>query len=125
MNFTGKFDLPPQIIDLRPQLRAFQVEALTKDGIPINVVTFIPFKIAPGQQTVKLGHSFPANHKSIQAAVTCGLVDRTEANNNEQKHEWDGQLVPLLATPIVQDVISHYKMDELCGPGNPERAGRG
>jgi regulator of protease activity HflC (stomatin/prohibitin superfamily) len=121
LNFTGKFDLPPQIVDLRPQLRAFPVDALTKDGIPINVATFIPFKISSGQQTVKLGHPFPANQESIQAAVTCGLVDKTEGNNGEQKHEWDGQLVPLLATPIVQDVISHYKMDELCGPDNPRK----
>lgn len=117
LNFSDRFDQPPQIVDLRPQLRIFSVEALTKDGISVNVLTFIPFKIDSGGQA-QLGQSFPIRHKAIHAAITSGLTERTDDNHSVPKHEWDGQLVPLTATPIVQDVISEYNIDELCVPGN-------
>ncbi|MCP4628820.1 MAG: hypothetical protein GY850_35730, partial [bacterium] len=116
LNFTSKFDLPPQIIDLRPQLRAFPVKALTKDGIPLQVVTFIPFKFNTGRQ-VELGKSFPIRPRAICTAVAGGLVERKEDKKESgKKYKWDGQLVPLIATPIMQDIISRYKVDELCGP---------
>lgn len=116
LSFTGLFDLPPRIIDLRPQLRAFDVEALTKDGIPIKVLTFIPFQIESGSQAVQLGHSFPFRPRAIYEVVARELVEKGGV-----KHEWDGQLVPAIATRVIQDIIGRYNVDELCASLDPDR----
>ncbi len=122
LTFTHLFDLPPKVVDLRPQLRAFPVEALTKDGIPIKVVIFIPFRIDSGGQLVELGRPFPFRKRAVYLAVAGELIER-KPNKEEsgKRHEWDGQLVPVIATRIVQDIISRYTVDELCAPLDPER----
>jgi hypothetical protein len=125
LNFTNTYDLEPRIIDLRPQLRAFPVEALTKDGIPIQVVTFIPFRINGDGNTVKLGQSFPFRPGAIRDVLRSELTERKpdkEDRESGQKYSWDGGpkdgLVPLMGTRIMQDIISRYTIDELCAqPG--------
>jgi hypothetical protein len=116
LSFTDVFDLPPKIIDLRPQLRAFEVEALTKDGIPIGVLTFTSFRLDAGGQEVLLGQSFPLRRRAVFEVVTKELVEKSGV-----KYEWNGQLVPVIATRIVQDIISRYTVDELCAALDPGR----
>jgi hypothetical protein len=117
LSFTDIFDLSPRVIDLRPQLPAFPVEALTKDGIPIRVLTFTPFRIDTGGQQVELGQSFPFRHQAVYNVVATELVERTSRKEESgEKHRWDGRLVPVIATRIVQDIISRYTLDELCAP---------
>jgi hypothetical protein len=120
--------MEPRIVDLRPQLRAFPVEALTKDGIPIKVVTFVPYRIETGNQTVELGRGFPFRQSAVYQALASEVVERKPDKADREsgkKYEWNGGpedgLVPLLATPIVQDVISRYNIDELCAPFDPEK----
>lgn len=128
LNFTGQYELEPRIIDLKPQLRAFPVEALTRDGIPIKVVTFTPFRIDTGGKIVALGESFPFRPEAIHHALAGELVERKPDKHDEangRKYTWDGGpydgLVPAIATRIVQDIISRYTVDELAAPFNPEK----
>lgn len=125
LSFTGVYDLEPRIVDLRPQIRAFPVQALTKDGIPIEVVTFVPSRVDPGKETPQLGGSFPFRQKAVYSLLNHELVERTQDKKRSgQKHEWAGGpvdgLIPLIGRPIVQDIISRYTIDELCAPHNPE-----
>lgn len=122
LTFTGMFELEPKILDLRPQLRPFHVEAVTKDGVPIRVLVFIPFRIKPHprRQEVRPGESFSFHRPAINELVAGELIERKRRKEaSGEKHEWDGQLVPLLTTRIVQDIISKYDVDELCAPFNP------
>lgn len=121
LNFTGMFDLAPKIIDLRPQLRRFYVEALTKDGIPIRVLTFVPFGIHPGTQKVGLGRPFPFRHRAVYDIVAREPVERKRKKDESgERHEWDVQLIPLVTTRIVQDIIGKYTVDDLCAPLDPD-----
>jgi regulator of protease activity HflC (stomatin/prohibitin superfamily) len=119
LNFSGTFDQPPRLIDLRPQLRTFTVEALTKDDITIRVDLFVHFKIDTGHQVAKLGHPFPISQKAVYLAVTSDLIERMGKQDKDKKHTWDDRLVCLIATPIVQDIISGYTVAELCGSADP------
>jgi regulator of protease activity HflC (stomatin/prohibitin superfamily) len=120
LSFTGMFDLEPKALDLRAQLRAFNVEALTKDGIPIRVLVFMPFRVHAGKQEVEMGKSFPFLRKAVFEIVTGEFVERRRQKEaGGDRHEWDGTLVPTLVTPIVQDVICTYTVDELCAPLDP------
>jgi regulator of protease activity HflC (stomatin/prohibitin superfamily) len=126
LTFTGTYDLEPRILDLRPQLRAFPVEALTKDGIPIKVVTFVPSRIDPGNETPQLGESFPFRKKAVYSLLNHELVERKQDKKQSgKKHEWVGGptdgLIPLIARPIVQDIISRYTIDDLCAAQDPDK----
>ena len=130
LNFTDLFDQEPRVVDLRPQLRAFPVEALTKDGIPLKVTTFIPFRIDAGDQVVEPGGAFPFRPGAIHAVIRSELAARTadkQAKDSGKKHAWDGGpkedgLIPMRGTRIMQDIINRYQVDELCNdPTNPQQ----
>jgi regulator of protease activity HflC (stomatin/prohibitin superfamily) len=123
LSFTEMFDLEPKVLDLRPQVRTFQVQALSQDGIPIRLRASIAFRIRsdPHRPQPQLGRSFPYHREAIHQIVAGELTDRkTEKNPDERTHEWDEELVPVLATRIVQDVIGSYTVDELCASFEPD-----
>jgi len=112
LTFTGLFDRVSQIVDLRAQLKAFDVEALTEDGIRVQALVFVLFKIRspdlpPGR--------FWAEEESANAifdAVRAQPVEDAELRN------WD-DLVRITGERIFQDIISHYRFDKLCARDLP------
>jgi regulator of protease activity HflC (stomatin/prohibitin superfamily) len=132
LTFTGLFQSMDQVIDLRPQLRAFDVEAITKDGILIKVLTFIPFKIDDGGRQPELGEPFPFDKKAAFRAIYDQPIEhkrekkedpvekKQQTVENLEKVKWD-YLVPAIGRRIVQDIISRYAVDELCAADDPAR----
>lgn len=107
LTFTGRFEVIQRVMDLRPQLKAFPVEARTLDGIPLRVLTFCPFHIHWGGQKPTPGKPFPFQKRAIFQAVTAEPVEQG------QKRGWE-DLVVIHGTRIMQDIISRYKFDDLC-----------
>jgi len=107
LTFTGQREVVYQTMDLRPQLRAFPVEAITKDGIRIRVLIFFPFKLAAGGRKPEIGQSFPLEKASLLSAAQQQLVEKG------QKILWD-ETVRIVATQSLRKIISEYKFDELC-----------
>lgn len=116
--FTERFQVVQQVVDLRPQLRTFPVEACTEDGIPICVQTFIPFRIQWNGQEPALGKSFPIEDDAIFQAVTGEMVEEQQ----DLKHNWD-DLVEIHATQILRDILSRFKFDDLCMALGPHTSG--
>jgi hypothetical protein len=120
--FTGYADHIVRTVDLRPQLRVFHVEALTRDGIKIRVLAFTPFKIDSRGRQPRLGEHLPYNKSAAFKAVHAQRVEH-EANEKEQC-SWD-ELPPMIARRILQNIISEYDFDSLYGPyqsgGEPPR----
>jgi len=121
--FTGQFEGVGEVIDLRAQLRAFHVEAITRDGIRIKVLTFVPFRIQAGRWP-KPGEPFPFSKKAVFQAVQGQIVERSREQKdgkvveNIQKHTWDGR-VEIVATRVVRQIIGEFKFDDLCAPYDP------
>jgi regulator of protease activity HflC (stomatin/prohibitin superfamily) len=109
LTFAGRFETIFQTVDLRPQLRSFHIEAITKDGIRIRVLTFIPFKLHAKGKEPTLGESFPLDEGSVYRAVQRQPVEQ------EKIRSWD-ELVPIVATRLMRKIIGQYKFDELCEP---------
>ena len=107
--FTHRYDVIQRAVDLRPQLRAFFVEARTLDGIAIRVLVFIPFRVNWGGQKPEEGRSFPYDSQAVFQAVTNEPVEQRPA----RRHSWD-ELPEIHATQILRDIISRYKFDDLC-----------
>jgi len=114
--FTGYGDQIIRIIDLRPQLRAFPVEALTRDGIKIRVQAFTPFKIDARGRQPRLGEPLPYNKSAAHKAV---LAQKMEHKGGEKKQcSWD-DLPRMIAERALQNIISQYDFDDLYGPYQP------
>lgn len=117
LTFTRLYDQEVVPLDLRRQLRAFYVEALTKDGIRIRVLVFTPFRLYSPEKDAKLPGSFPFSPRTAQQIAQHEFTERMrEKTAGSEKHTWNGSLVPVLTKPIVQDIISRYTVDELCSP---------
>ena len=116
--FTGYGDEPKYIIDLRVQLRAFPVEAWTKDGIAVKFFTFIPFQIGAGKEQPALGTGFPYRSSAVFKAVHAQLVehqDPSQVQENLKQHAWY-DLPEIAGEHIVREIISKYEFDELYAP---------
>lgn len=107
--FTERFEVIQRVVDLRPQLRSFYVEAHTLDGIAVRVLTFVPFRVDWGGAKPELGEPFPLQREAIFRAVRSELVEQEQ----DHKRNWD-DLVEIHATRIMRDIICRYKFDDLC-----------
>jgi hypothetical protein len=116
--FTGYADQVMQTVDLRPQLRAFPVEAVTKDGIQVKTVVFAPCKIdsrgRPARLDAHLPYSPAAGFKAIRAQEM-RHEGPGQTPDSKKRYRWE-ELSRLIATRILQDIISQYKFDDLYGP---------
>jgi len=122
VSFTGLRDQEVVPLDLRPQLRTFDVEVLTKDGIPVRVRVFVPFRLSSSEKEVELRGAFPFRSRTAQQIAQHEITQRRrKKNEGVEKHTWNGTLVPLLTRPILQDIISRYKVDDLCSAMDADR----
>jgi regulator of protease activity HflC (stomatin/prohibitin superfamily) len=110
---TGYADQIVRVFDLRPQLRAFHVEALTRDGIKIRVLAFVPFKIDSRGRQSQLGDSLPYNKNAAHKAFLAEKVEREDKETTRQA--WH-RLPRIAAERILQNIISTYNFDDLYGP---------
>lgn len=116
--FTYTAESPTHVLDLRTQLRAFPVEALTKDGIAVRVVTFLPFRIGAGNERPELGKGFPYRasdaFKATHADQTYHIGMSQTADSVKELRWYD--LPELFGERIIRDILSRYSFDELYAP---------
>ncbi|HHS97077.1 MAG TPA: hypothetical protein ENK08_04135 [Chloroflexi bacterium] len=119
LSFLGFADRVTQAIDLREQLRAFKVEARTKDGIGVSVLAFAPFRIDCGEMRPKLGQPFPFRARSAFLALhKAQFIEHKGKGQTPERmevHDWD-DLPRVLGTRILCNIIAEYRFDDLCAP---------
>ena len=116
--FTGMSETPKQVIDLRPQLRAFPVEAWTKDGIAVEVTTFTPFQIGTGKKKPTPGTGFPYRASDVFKAIHAQPMahqDLSQTPGNLKPLKWY-DLPELVGERTAREIISRYEFDELYAP---------
>jgi hypothetical protein len=121
--FTRLFE-SAELVDLRPQQRAFTVEATTKDGIPLKFTAFGPFQLDTGEQQPELGKPFPFRSSSIFKALHARPIDinrdtvEREVVEERKQRRWD-ELYEMIGTHIMQDIVAEYNFDQLYEPSDP------
>jgi regulator of protease activity HflC (stomatin/prohibitin superfamily) len=111
LSFTAFGDRPMRTLDLRPQLRAFTVQSLTRDGIQVKVLAFTPFQIDRGEQQPRLGEPFPYRKSAAFRAVHAQMMAVT-GGPDHPRYAWD-ELPQLYGTRILQDILARYDFDDL------------
>lgn len=116
--FTNMSDKPVEVIDLRVQLRAFPVQARTKDGIAIKVVTFTPFQIGAGKEKPELGKGFPYRSKDVFKALQAQMMEHQDASQVPKKLEQQKwyDLPEIIGERAVRQALSRYEFDQLYAP---------
>jgi hypothetical protein len=124
LNFTGQFDREPKAIDLRPQFCTFDVSATTQDGIRVMGNASIVFRVPRhAGRTVELGRPFAFRRQAIyQIAAQEPAGRQASSEETGDRFEWASELVPQIATRILQDVINYYGLDDLCASFGPDRS---
>jgi regulator of protease activity HflC (stomatin/prohibitin superfamily) len=122
ITFTGFGDQVVHAIDLRPQLRVFPVDAMTRDGIKIRVLASVSFRINAGHRQPEPGQHLPFNKSAaIKAVIRAQRVEHEGKGQTPQRMKqraWD-ELPPLIAKRVLQDIISKRAFDGLCAPYQP------
>lgn len=124
--FTNRYEVIQEPMDLRPQQRAYTVEATTKDGIPVKFTTFGPFQLDAGEQQPTPGNPFPSRASSIFRAFHTQPVDIKRGKRDgeivekRKKRRWD-ELYEMIGTHVMQDIIAEYEFNELCEPFDPNK----
>ena len=105
--FTDTFNRIDQIVDLRTHVKVSNIEALTKDGIHVEVLAFVLFKIRATSQCMGEfwvdGESEEAVFQAVQAA---------RMSEEPEKWNWD-DLPAIRASLILTDIIAEYEFDDL------------
>jgi regulator of protease activity HflC (stomatin/prohibitin superfamily) len=125
LNFTRVFEQPPRALDLRPQIRSFPIQALTRDGIPIHTQLSVAFRLRESRLVREPGASYKIPMRTAGQLATTEYAERGhQPLATPDTHQWDGELIRLLLTPVMLDILSHYSIDDLCKPRIPGLAPR-
>jgi hypothetical protein len=114
LTFTERFETVYQPVDLRPQLRTSEIDAVTRDGIRVEVKVHVVARLDPKGHEPKLGESFPVDAESVYGAVWRRPVE------DGQIRPWE-ELVSIGAEQLVRRLISQRRIDELCEVRSPAR----
>jgi hypothetical protein len=123
---TKLWEVIQEPIDLRPQHRAYEVEAVTKDGIRVRVKAFVPFQLDAGAQQPEMGKPFPHRASSVLKAFHARPVDierstyQGAVTEERRQRRWD-ELCEIIATRVMQDILAEYKFNELCEALDPDK----
>ncbi|MFP4345229.1 MAG: SPFH domain-containing protein [Anaerolineales bacterium] len=116
--FIHRFEKVQEIFDLRPQHRFVTTRAITADGIPLKVGTFMRFRIDAGEQEPRLGAPYPFRRSAAFKALRAGMIEiHREGSGYEEiehraKQSWEA-IVPRTAQYVLRNVLADYRFDEL------------
>jgi regulator of protease activity HflC (stomatin/prohibitin superfamily) len=122
--FTYDFEQPRPPVDLRPQARVKEIQALTRDGIPVKVMMVAVFQV--DRRGATGDGLYPFDSEAVFAAVhTQGVGPEGEGEPGELG--WD-QIVVDRAVDLLRAAIAQTLLDQLLesdegenGAGKPPR----
>ncbi|MBN1889286.1 MAG: SPFH domain-containing protein [Thermoflexales bacterium] len=120
---TGRHPLRPfekiyDIVDLRPQRWVHEVEAMSKDGIPVNCQVDITFQIDDGGRRISQDEPFPATEQAILRAAADKRVRQTGQNRIHPVADWTRRAAET-SEETLRDILATYLLDQLIGPAEP------
>ena len=134
--YTGPYERPQEVIDLRTQLRTIEIDALTQDGIPIKAIVFASFRVDKDPWTIgqyyRLKHvnpllqngMIPENGKEnylyspsrVRAVLGIGGAKTTTSGPaSNSSIRWDEQVMNLIGD-AARHVTSEIPLSELWKP---------
>lgn len=108
-------EAPYKVIDLRNQIRTTRINAITRDGIEVQVPIGSLFRINRGNREVALGEPWPYhNYRDIFEAVYAEEVDPSGLSPLDTHSAIPWEDMPLMiAKHKLEQAIAFYSLDQL------------
>ncbi|MBN1486385.1 MAG: hypothetical protein JW981_02010 [Anaerolineae bacterium] len=121
--FTESGDLIHSVLDLRPQLRAQRVEAITRDGISVSLPISSIFQVNPGDGQIQLGQPWPYRKSDAFKVVFSAAEVNPQGKTPLKAHDAFPWLdLPLrVAIPQLKKVVAQYSLNHLYANPNTEK----
>jgi regulator of protease activity HflC (stomatin/prohibitin superfamily) len=114
--FTREDESIHSILDLRPQLRSTSIQAITRDGIKVNVALTLVFQIDPGRRTIHLTHPWPHARDGVWRIAFAAEVNPDGHTPTEPHVSQPWHNLPLeVVRNVLPQIIIAYTLDELYG----------
>lgn len=103
-----------EAVDLRPQVRAGTVKAMTKDGVDIEIRFFVGFQISSGGREPTADEPYPFSEQALLRAVyRSKQVDSTGAQ------PWHERVPDVMFAHVREMIATHY-MKDFFAPDQPD-----
>lgn len=109
---------PYRIVDLRNQKRSINVNAVTRDGIEVNVPLSFSFRIDSGPRRPRLNSPWPVHRRDVFQAVFAEVVDPNGKTplDTHLTHPWEDLPIKIAVYKLKQ-AIAYYSLFELYEDG--------
>ena len=104
------------VVDLRPHRWAYDVSAMTKDGIPVTCQADITFQIDDAGQPPSEEEPFPATDQAIFYAATRKWMRETDRSKDDQVFDWARRAIIGNTEGALRAILARYLLDQLLGP---------
>ncbi len=117
--FTYYWEQVDSVIDLRPQVRSQEIEAMTRDGIPVKVrvTAFFTLKGTKAKRSIDMAQSTPHPFTWRQASVRQSFHNKRFAriDGKEEHTQWSDRVLEI-AIPQLRQLIAQSTLDYLTAP---------
>jgi len=112
----GAFEKAWDVVDLRPHRWAYDVSAMTKDGIPVTCQADITFQIDDAGQPPSEEEPFPATEQAIFYAATRKWMREADRSKDDQVFDWARRAIIGNTEGALRAILARYLLDQLLGP---------
>ncbi|HZY45627.1 MAG TPA: hypothetical protein VFF70_12855 [Anaerolineae bacterium] len=125
--FTYYREQVDSIIDLRPQIRSHEMEAMTRDGIPVKVrvTAFFTLKGTKAKRSIDMAqstaHPFTWRQASVRQSFHNKRIANVEGKPEQMRQtQWSDRVLEI-AVPQLRQLIAQSTLDYLTAPLLAER----
>jgi hypothetical protein len=137
--FTGQYEAPIALVDLRTQIRVSTIDAITKDGMKVPAVIFMAFAIDkekwpkegwPRALSARIKHlypdsleldhvrgSYPYSSNRVRSVLSTIGIDTALQDSEKPEFYWDEWVIKQIEH-AAREILSERGLDELWRPQN-------
>jgi hypothetical protein len=110
-----RFEKIRDVIDLRPMRWEYEVDAMSKEGIPVTLYADVHFQIDMGHREPTQENPYPALEEAIFRASTSRCMRDADAGEDEQYLDWARCVILGETESTLRSIIARYPINALVG----------
>jgi regulator of protease activity HflC (stomatin/prohibitin superfamily) len=108
------------MVDLRPMRRVYEVEAMSREGIPVACDAEISFQIDnqgfPSTEEVP----YPVSESRVLQAITCKWIREADRREDTRTMDWAGRVIISETEGNLRTILARHPLDRLIGLASAE-----
>jgi regulator of protease activity HflC (stomatin/prohibitin superfamily) len=118
-HLLAPFERIYHVVDQRPKRRVYEVDAMSKEGIPVRCEADISYQIESGGIDATEEVPFPATEETLFLAATRTWVRESKWPKESRALDWGDRVVISEAAGSLRTLLAQYPLDRLIGLSSP------